>query len=134
MNPNPTFFEIDPTTVARAAEVPNANFNNGCNAASSCSPGIGINMNGGAVVGSDEQFTLLDQDEDPRTPQVGQYVGGAGFVNRAVNDWPSSGGLPGKGTAPIRDCTPGNGDGVVTIVGDATLADLAVGWVSDPPP
>ena len=123
----PTYFVDDTAVSARSAEVPGANFADGCNAAGSCSEGIGI---GTDVTGLDEaeQWTLLDQDGDPRTPQVGQYIGGTGLSGT----YPSSGGTDGKGTVGIdvADTAALDGTGTVSSAGEATLADLAAGWTA----
>lgn len=124
-----TYFKVPAggaTQTARSAEVPNANWTGGMNVAASNAPGIGINAGGGSLVGS-TQWSLLDQDGDARTPQVGQVLGGEGLTTPA--DWPASGGLPGKGTDPIVVATPSlSGDGTVTDEGEATLSTLAAGW------
>ena len=132
---DPTFF-VDATTVtAREAEVTAADFDNGMNNGA-CQPGIGINMAGGAVIGEPQQFTLEDQDEDIRVPQVGQYIGGDGLGGT----YPSSGGVAGKGTVGISTGTlPTNAakaaadpsiDGTVILTGDANLQTLSAGWVA----
>jgi len=125
----PTRF-IDATTVAaRAAEVPDADFDTGMNSGASNAPGIGINIDGGAVVGEPQQFTLLDQDGDARAPQVGQLIGGDGLTE--TTDWPTSGGVEGKGTLPIEAATPDtDGQGGVSVDGNATLVDIAIGWTA----
>ena len=126
---NPSYFLNDPTNALRQPEVVAASFVNGCNAAASCAPGIGINADGGAVIGEPQQFTLLDQFVLPRVPQTSQNIGGPGYTDPA--GWPSSGGE--EGTLPNHSVRIGipsaNGDGVVTGLGNATLADIAVGWI-----
>ena len=116
----PTFF-IDATAQStRAAQVPDASFDNGANLAGSNACGIGINMNEGAVVGTPEQFTLLDQHGDVRAPQISQHIGGSGLGDGTEGTLPD---------APIRFGTPStSGDGAVTPIGNSTLNDLAVGW------
>ena len=116
----PTFFEDESAVTARALEVTGANWKNGVNYAGSCAPGIGINMGEGAVVGAPEQFTLLDQDGAVREPQVGQSIGGVPFVDRSSVAHPSSGGVEGKGTDPIRTGTTG------------TAGDLSLIHISEP--
>jgi hypothetical protein len=127
----PTYFIEDVTVTAREAEVTAASFSNGMNLGGSCAPGIGINMNEGAVVGEPQQFTLLDQhgaNGTARTAQIGQHIGGDGLT--LITDWPGSGGD--IGTLPdgvIRFGTPSvEGDGEVTPIGNCTLATLAAGW------
>ncbi|RLA50985.1 MAG: hypothetical protein DRQ98_12140, partial [Gammaproteobacteria bacterium] len=97
----PTVFRDTAAANARALETPAANFENGMNLSGSCACGIGINMLKGAVVGTPEQFTLLDQGNlaagdapAPRVPQISQSIGGFPYVDRATVDWPSSGGTP----------------------------------------
>ena len=73
--------------------------------------GIGINVGGGAVVGTADQFTLLDQAGAARTPQDSQQFGGV--------------------AQPIDAVTPSaNGDGSSVATGEATLATLNAGWTS----
>ena len=48
----PTYFIDDTAKTAREAEVPGADFDNGMNYGGSNTPGVGINMNEGAVVGT----------------------------------------------------------------------------------
>ncbi len=126
----PTFF-IDATAVAaRAAEVPGASFDNGMNNAGSCGEGIGINMNEGAIIGSPEQFTLLDQFETTRTPQVSQHIGGTGLDDGSIGTLPNApvrfGTMP---TQAAKDADPAL-DGTVILSGfpNATLNTLGVGW------
>lgn len=117
----------------RKQQVPAADFDGGGNLPASCSPGIGINIDGGSVVGEAQQFTLLDQDGAARTPQVGQILGT--FGNVGAGEYPSSGGQEGKGVKPIEAGLPSDeGDGTVTLLGDATLASLAAGWTAVPVP
>lgn len=130
---NPTAFRDDAANTNREAEVPLANFLDGCNIAGSNACGLGINMDEGAVVGTPNQFTLLDQFGDDRLAQISQSIGGFPYV--AAADYPSSGGQ--EGTLPgavIYVADPSaNGDGTATKLGQASLADLAVGWVVDNP-
>ena len=143
----PTVFQDDAAQTARALEVVGASFANGMNLGGSCAPGIGINMNEGAVVGTPEQFTLLDQgnyanDFVPvaRTAQISQSIGGFPFVDRvaAAVPYPGSGGTEGIlpesvirfGDAPTqaaKDAAP-ELDGTIIPIGNATLASLAAGW------
>jgi hypothetical protein len=118
----PTFFVDDAAVTARTVEVPNADWDGGGNNGASCSQGLGINYLGGAVVGTPEQFTLLDQRGDPRTTQISQLIGGSGLGSGT------------SGTAPdatIRAGTPSaNGDGSVTPIANVSLVSLAAGWVA----
>jgi hypothetical protein len=135
----PTVFIDDAAVTAREAEVPEANFNNGMNLGGSNACGIGINMNEGAIVGSREQFTLLDQLGLARVPQISQHIGGYPF-NPSTN-YPSSGGQ--EGTLPDSSIRFGDNptaaekaadpalDGTVTLTGNCTLNTLAEGWVTN---
>ena len=134
----PTIFVDNTANAARALEVPNASFENGANNAGSCACGLGINMNEGAVVGTPEQYTLLDQFGNARDSQISQSIGGFPFVDRSSIDWPSSGGTEGTapdstiefGTLPTqaaKDADPSL-DGTITVTNTASLVDLAIGW------
>lgn len=140
---NPTFFVDDTATTARKLEVVNADFDNGMNLGGSNAPAVGVNIGEGAVVGTPEQFTLLDQHGNARAGQISQSIGGLPFVDRNITPWPSSGGT--EGTAP--DATVRSGtlptqaakdadtalDGTIAVIdGNATLTDLAVGWTAVP--
>ena len=128
----PTRFIDDSDLASRKIDVPNADFDGGGNQAGACAPGVGINADDTApiaVVGTPEQFTLEDQDEAARTPQVSQHIGGTGFVLFS-GTYPSSGGNSGKGTEGIGAVTNDtSGNGQVTQNGDATLAALS-GWTA----
>lgn len=128
------FWDVDGALAARIPEVGNNSIagsalNSGCNIPASNSPGIGIATAGNLATQnlneSDPQWTLLDQNEDPRTPQVGQYIGGSGLGN----------GTEGKGTVGIivsGNATNANlsGQGFIgpSPVSEAHLIDLATGW------
>jgi len=108
---DPSYYLDGALVTARESEVPDASFDNGANAAGSCSPGVGIGQGVAAVAGTPEQFTLEDQYELPRTPQDGQHIGVAGTpINIGTNN--------------------ANGNGTMTETGEATLASLAAGWTS----
>jgi hypothetical protein len=128
-NPNVTYTAaLAASIVTRKAEVAAADFDAGCNLAASNAPGVGINMAGGAVVGTAAQFTLLDQAGAARTPQDSSVLGGEGLTTAA--EYPSSGGAAGAGVEPIQSgVVTANGDGDVTVGGAATLTTLAGGWV-----
>lgn len=111
--PNPTSFRDD--SEVRSVELPNASWTDGMNWAASNAPGIGINQGLGAVVGTPEQFTLLDQNGDARTPQKSAQIGLE------------------EGDAIRHGTNSATGDGTLTPVANSTLADLAVGW-TDPAP
>jgi hypothetical protein len=132
---DPTFYKDATAVTARALEVPNADFLNGMNAGGACAPGLGINIDGGAV--DPEHFSLLDQHEAIRVPQDGQQIGGLAFVDRTGGD-DSSGGVSGVGVQPILTATnqtqaakdaDSSLDGVPVITGDANLQTLSAGWV-----
>jgi len=134
----PTVFIDDAAVAARTPEVPAASFANGMNLGGSNAPGVGINMNEGAVVGTPEQFTLLDQRPAARNHAISQHIGGYPF-NAAAN-YPSSGGVEGIapeaairfGTTPTeaaKEADPAL-DGTLTPIGNYALTDLATGWVA----
>jgi hypothetical protein len=135
---NPTYFVDDAAVTAREAEVVNASFDNGMNMGGSNACGIGINIDEGAVVGTPEQFTLLDQHGDARTAQISQSLGGYPYV--ASSAYPSSGGQEGTspdavvrtGSLPTQAAKDADSDlkGTIIAVGNATLASLAAGWVA----
>lgn len=135
---NPTAFQDDAAVVARSPEVPLADFLNGMNMGGSNAVGIGINIAGGEVVGTPEQFTLLDQNGLARVGQRSQSIGGYPYVAAAA--YPSSGGQAGTlpdavistGTLPTQAAKDADTalDGTLIEDGNATLADLAAGWVS----
>lgn len=142
-----TLFQDATAVTARALELTDASFDTGMNVGGSNAPGIGINLDGGALPDKDTDitgwnWTLTDQDEDARTPQVSQVIGGSGFVDRATPDpdWPSSGGVEGKGTAGVNlgvnpdnvDGAPDN-DATITVGATVQLAVLADGWEATPP-
>ena len=115
-----TFIDNDARAV-RVAEVPDASFVDGMNNGS-CQPGVGITGDVPNLVGTPEQFTLLDQNAATRTPQLGQSIGGV-----ALGD-----GDTGVATQAIDLVDPANdlGDGTVVVDGTgATLTTLAAGWV-----
>jgi hypothetical protein len=137
-NPDVTAFKDDAAVTFRALEVTDADWDAGMNVAGSNAPGIGINQGGGAVVGTPEQFTLLDQFGNARAAQKSQCLGGPGFVDRATVPYDQSGGQ--EGTLPdnvIRfgpqDAAYPDGSGAITFSGNSTLTDLAVGWTIQAP-
>jgi hypothetical protein len=115
-----TFIDIDALAV-RPAEVAAASFANGMNKGS-CQPGIGISGGPTLLVGTPEQFTLLDQNGDARTPQLGQSIGGV-----ALGDGET---VVASQAIDLIDQADNSGDGTVTIDGTGvTLTTLAAGWV-----
>ena len=124
---DPTYFMDDAAKILRIAEVPLASFGNGMNAAGSNAAGIGVNMDAGAVVGTPEQFTLLDQFGNVRQSQRSQHIGGNGYSAAGTSDG-SAGTLP---AAVIYTGTNNlDGNGYMIKVGEAALADLAGGWLA----
>ncbi len=116
-----TFID-DTARAVRVGEVPNASFVDGMNNGS-CQPGVGISSGPTNLVGTPEQFTLLDQNEAPRTPQLGQSLGGV-----ALGD-----GEDVAASQPIDLIDPADdsGDGTIVVDGSgATLTTLAAGWVA----
>ena len=136
----PTYFVDDTAVAARALEDPAASFANGMNLGASNAPGVGINVLGGAVVGTPEQYTLLDQFQNARDAQISQAIGGFPFVDRATIPYPGSGGTPGTtpdatlayGTTPTQAAKDADSalDGTITPDGAPSLLDIAVGWVA----
>ena len=122
----PTYY-VDPASASsREAEATAADFKAGMNLSGSNAPGIGINMEAGAVVGTPEQFTLLDQAGAVREPQASQFIGGPGY-SAAGTSAGQEGALPGK--AILSGPNTAAGDGAITSNGDANLETLANGWV-----
>ena len=119
----PTRFTDSSTVTTLAALTPDADFTNGMNEGAACSPAIGINVGVADLAGTDDQFTLEDQDAVTREPQVGQHIGGDGLGD----------GVIGKGTEGVGVVTNDvSGDGTVVETGEATLTTLVTGWVSTP--
>jgi hypothetical protein len=115
MTSNPTYYVDDTAVAARKAEtsqsIPDASWLKGMNAGASNACGVGVNQGEGAVVGTDAQFTLLDQAGAARTPQDSQIIGGAvSALDVGTN--------------------AATGDGTPTRTGGATLVSLAAGWTA----
>jgi len=108
---NPTSFRDD--SEVRDTELPNASWINGMNWGGSNAPGIGINYDGGAVVGTPQQFTLLDQHGDARSPQISAQIGHE------------------DGDSIRQGTNSANGDGTFTPLANAALVDLAIGWADE---
>ena len=129
-----------------------AQFTGGCNEAGSNSPGIGIDVDGGARLEDPTTWTLQDQGDaldNPmvaadREPQVGQYLGGGGYEIRDGDDADTfvSTGVPGKGTVAIqvfnreeRPADPVEGNVAPNAnIGGAEFPTLGIGWRSDGTP
>lgn len=115
-----TFIDVDARAV-RASEVPAASFLDGMNNGSN-QAGIGITNGPIDLEGSDEQFTLLDQNADARTPQDGQSLGGVALADGEDD--------PASQAIDLVD-NDASGDGTVVVDGTgATLTTLAAGWVA----
>ena len=126
-----TAFIDDTARLTLITRVPGHAANTGLSYGGSNSPGIGISTQNPNLAESLPSWTLLDQHGNARTAQIGQMIGGLGVSNAGT----SSGT---EGTQPesvIRMATsPANvngnpdNDAIHTFTGNATLADLAVGW------
>lgn len=116
----PTSFQDASAVSARSAEAPNADFAGGMNNGASNACGVGINLEGGAVVGEAQQFTLLDQYGAVRVPQDSMHIGKTGLGDGAsgVADVPIDGAINNV-----------DGDGTITKDGTANLQTLSAGWV-----
>lgn len=130
----PSFFKDTFSAIVRAIDLPLANFDNGANEAGSCAPGIGINANfdtqepgstAQPVEANTNDWTLLDQFGNTRTPQPGSSIGAQAL----------GAGQPGYGTIPqsMQIGTPDaaadpvtGADGTVTQEGFAHLTDVTV--------
>ena len=89
-NPNLPTYELNATSVvARAAEYPGgaAIFAGGVNEGGSCAPGIGINTS--FIDPKLEDWSVEDQHEDARDPQLGQHLGGLGLGNGVESPVPT---------------------------------------------
>lgn len=117
----PVTFRNTVTVGIREAEVPDAAFDDGMNNGS-CAPGVGIATDVTDLDESLPSWTLLDQFEVARTPQVNQLIGGNG-----LND-----GVEGNGSGDAQFIigvgNSASGDGSITPNGTANLVTLAAGW------
>lgn len=164
-NASPTFFTDLTADGIRRTEtgIATIGWESGGNAGASNAHGLGIDVAGGALLaetgfnGVGMNWTLLDQEEAVRTPQVSQVIGGYGHVPRSGNvatTWDttqvlytpegaaSSGGISGNGSAvsPLMSVNTATNqadvsdapvyDAYPTIDGQAHLAALGTGWVS----
>ena len=123
-----TYYVNEDTVALREIENPGSDWVGGMNASASNACGIGINPIGGAVLGTNETFTLNDQTGLPRTPQNSSNLGGLAYVPNT--DYPSSGGTPGATSATdifVAEDTS-TPEGVPTKLGSATLNDIETGW------
>lgn len=124
-----TYFIDDTAVTARELEVTAAAFDNGMNLGGSNAPGIGINMNEGAIDGRRSQFTLLDQHGDARVPQPSQHLGGSGLGDGSIGTLPDA--AVRFGTSPTEAAKDGDSalDGTIVNIGNSTLNTLGAGWV-----
>ena len=144
---NSTRFVNSTAIAARSPEVSAADWVGGCNSAASNAAGLGINIGGGALPAQAGHrgwnWTLEDQFEATRDPQVSQVIGGLGVTTEA--EYPSSGGIEGNGDTLAEyvfvisnpnNVADGTGSFVPpaawtpTIQGSANLVTLAAGWVA----
>jgi hypothetical protein len=137
---NRSTFRSTAAIASREAEanqtIPDLSWTNGMNNGS-CAPGVGVGYDNPNLVGTDEQFTLLDQGyggtggQTPviRVPQLSQSIGGSGLGD----------GVEGNGTEfivavsnPTNAAKEANPDlrGAITVNGTGNLQTLAVGWVA----
>jgi hypothetical protein len=71
------FFQNETAKQTRELDVPEASWSDGVNRGASNTCGIGIaSANGECKL---EDWTLLDQHGDARTPQMSQHIGGGGL-------------------------------------------------------
>jgi hypothetical protein len=119
---SPTYYIDDATVTTRESEVPNADFDGGGNLAGSCAPGIGIGVGTANVVGTSDQFTLLNQAGAARVPQNSQHIGGNGLGAGVAGTLPND---------AVRSGTVSTtGDGTITSPEDVALQTLTAGWVA----
>ena len=144
-----TRFKNTTAQAARELEVPFASFDDGCNSPASNAAGIGITTDHPDLPAEDSpgmigyQWTLEDQFEAVRLPQVSQVIGGVGLTEET--DWPSSGGVEGNGglgdqyvvgvSNPANIVDPNIPGGSIpdptsepVVTGTANLVTLAAGW------
>ncbi len=115
-----TYSSDNTARATRTVEVPDASWDTGLNYGGGNNVGIGINAGGGEVVGTPEQFTLLDQNGAARTPQNTQSIGGT-----ALNDGSATGFQAIWAVFPTDD-----GSGDVQAGSVAALPSLAAGWTT----
>ena len=126
-----TTFRNTTAIAARTPEVPAADWAGGMNNAS-CLPGVGVATDVPNLTGDPNGWTLEDQFEVARTPQVSQVIGGNGYTPDSA--YPSSGGVPGNGSDQaqfiigVQNPDYPNAAGTVTVDGTANLVSLAAGW------
>lgn len=132
LNHTVRFLNLD-LILVRAAELghpvpPIDLYTTGMNAAAMSPVGI-TELNPG--LDESESWTLLDQSEQPRTPQAQMHIaGGYGDGKTLYGD----GAVPGTDNVDIITSNPAGEGRASEIHGEATLADLAVGWTAVIPP
>jgi len=67
---------LDASTTRIVANAPLADWDGGMNSGGSCAPGVGINTGGFYDPPTADQWTLEDQAENARIPQLSQFIGG----------------------------------------------------------
>jgi len=128
----PTTFRNTTAITARKLDVPDADFDGGCNNAGGA-PGIGVATDNPGLDESLPNWTLEDQFEAARDPQVSQVIGGNGYTDQST-EYPLSGGVPGNGSdqaefiVQVTNPVYPNEAGTVTVVDTMGLVSLATGW------
>ena len=117
----PYYVQLDVVAARTVEYPPETDWDTGANRAASNACGIGIGE-GADLVGTPDQFTLLDQNGAARTPQLSQSIGGIPAGDGS--DQP-----PNPLVDEIRLGTvAAGGTGGTVYVGNATLNTLATGW------
>ena len=112
-----SFFVNGPAIAVLQLLQPDLGYTGGMNIGGSNCPGIGVGVNRPYLRPSD--WTLKDQDEAARTPQVGSSVGVSGIGQ----------GSPTKSTLPLQvGVCAAAGDGTVEEEAGAFLTSLDTGW------
>ena len=120
---NPTYTYDQLGQPSRVPEVGDGTcFSGGVNNAGLNTPGIGIGIDAGAIVGTPEQFTLLNQHELPRSPATGGAIGG--FALGEGGTWQ----LALEGVILITGDNNVDGDGTIDNLSAVELTDLNTGW------
>ena len=123
---NPTYTYDFLSANVRTPEVGDGScFIGGVNNAGLNTPGIGIGVDAGAIVGTPEQFTLLNQHELPRSPVIGGAIGGVALGEG--DTWQAA-------FDSVVLATGDNnvdGEGTVGELAFVGLTDLNTGWTRD---
>ena len=113
---------LDATARAtRTGENTTADWDTGMNWGN-CNPGIGISGDNAGLEENPGKWTLLDQNEADRDPQLGQSIGGVGL----------NGGAEAPADAFVIATDVGTGDGAVVASANADLLVMANGWTPQP--